>query len=421
MDLLIKVVTQFFGNGTIVLGLVALIGSILLKKKGSEILLSTIKCMLGFAIMDGGSTLLLNAMGPLKECIFQGLNTKGVLQQMWPAYVACSENFAGEIAIVFLLSMLVNGVLVRFTKNKGFALTVHLQLFVAAMFVAFLHVTTLPTLWIIIISTIGSGVYNWIAVGVSHYYMKKTDMTDEFGLFVFCNWGMALSELISKIIGKGKDAEDINFPESLMWLKDTFTAITITMFINYFIFGLIAGVDFVSKLAGDQFWWLFLFLQSLSFSAGLAVILYGVKMFIAEIIPAFVGIADAILPDAVVGLDYPTAFQFSPTAVMFGFIANLLGSLCATVLMAVVGMPVLVVPGIQGQFFEGAIVGVFGNRIGGLRVALVASFLYGFITLFLISFIAPSSGVLLEAGAFYESAEFAILPLIIQKIVMLFG
>ena len=43
MDLLIKVVTQFFGNGTIVLGLVALIGSILLKKKGSEILLSTIK------------------------------------------------------------------------------------------------------------------------------------------------------------------------------------------------------------------------------------------------------------------------------------------------------------------------------------------------------------------------------------------
>lgn len=421
MEMFYKIVTNIFGSGAVILGLVTLFGNMFLKKKGSDVLLSTIRSMMGFALIDGGSAILCAAIAPLTQCIFEGLNTKGVLQQMFPAYTACSAAYSGKIEIVFLLAMGVNALLVRFTKFKGFALTVHLQLFVAATFITFLSLTGLSPVLIIAIAAVCAGIYNWAAVSISHYYMVKTDMTDEFGLFVFDNWGMVLADGISRILGKSKDAEDIEFPKALMWMKDTFAAITVTMLLAYLLFGMIAGVDFVQTLAGTQFWWLYLILEAISFSAGLAIILYGVKMFVAEIIPAFMGFTEKFLPEAVVGLDYPVVFQYAPTSLMFGFIANLFGSVLACILMGVLNLPVLVIPGIQGQFFLGAIVGIFGNRMGGIRTCVVSAFLYGFITLFLISWMAPSSGVLFDAGAFYESAENPMFAFLLQKLLLALG
>jgi len=45
---------------------------------------------------------------------------------------------------------------------------------------------------------------------------------------------------------------------------------------------------------------------------GITVLLVGVRMLIAEIVPAFRGIALKVVPDAVPALDCPVVFDFAP-------------------------------------------------------------------------------------------------------------
>ncbi len=75
MEMFYKIVTNIFGSGAVILGLVTLFGNMFLKKKGSDVLLSTIRSMMGFALIDGGSAILCAAIAPLTQCIFEGLNT----------------------------------------------------------------------------------------------------------------------------------------------------------------------------------------------------------------------------------------------------------------------------------------------------------------------------------------------------------
>ena len=72
-----------------------------------------------------------------------------------------------------------------------------------------------------------------------------------------------------------------------------------------FIFTFIAGPAVVRELAEGTPWILYVLIQSLTFGGGIAVILYGVRMMLAELIPAFSGVAEKLLPNAVLGLDYP--------------------------------------------------------------------------------------------------------------------
>ena len=51
--------------------------------------------------------------------------------------------------------------------------------------------------------------------------------------------------------------------------------------------------------------------------------LQGVKMLIAEIVPAFKGISDKLVPGAKPALDCPMVFPVAPNAVLIGFYAHL--------------------------------------------------------------------------------------------------
>ncbi|GAE81020.1 integral membrane protein [Cutibacterium acnes JCM 18920] len=57
----------------------------------------------------------------------------------------------------------------------------------------------------------------------------------------------------------------------------------------------------------------------------MAVILFGVRIILGELIPAFQGIASKVVPGAIPALDCPIVFPYAQNAVLIGFISSFIG------------------------------------------------------------------------------------------------
>ncbi|WP_281061783.1 PTS transporter subunit IIC, partial [Clostridioides difficile] len=66
--------------------------------------------------------------------------------------------------------------------------------------------------------------------------------------------------------------------------------------------------------------------QGLSFGAGLIIMLHGVRMLINQIMPAFQGISEKVVPNALPAFDCPILFNYKPNAVLIGFLVAMLTS-----------------------------------------------------------------------------------------------
>ena len=133
-------------------------------------------------------------------------------------------------------------------------------------------------------------------------------------------------------------------------------------------------------------------LQGISFGMWITVIITGVRMMLAEIIPAFHGIADKIIPGAKPGLDVPLLFPSYPTCVIVGFLCSLLSGLIGMVILAAVGYPVIVFPALIPTFFTGAATAIFGDAHGGAKGAVIGSLVNGFILIFGQALLLPFVG-----------------------------
>src|SRR5918999_1139848 len=138
--------------------------------------------------------------------------------------------------------------------------------------------------------------------------------------------------------------------------------------------------------------WVWGIVQALRFAGGIAILLFGVRMFLAEIVPAFKGISDRVIPGSRPALDVPTIFPFAPTAVMIGFLSSTAVFLVLMGVFAAAGWFVLVPPMIM-LFFPGGGAGVFGNAFGGWRGAGLGGGVHG---IFLAVGQALTGGVLSE-------------------------
>ncbi|XBG74159.1 PTS transporter subunit IIC [Enterococcus cecorum] len=77
----------------------------------------------------------------------------------------------------------------------------------------------------------------------------------------------------------------------------------------------------VESISGGVNWLVYPLFQGLSFSVALYVIITGVRLFLGEIVGAFVGISEKLIPNAKPALDCPVVFPFAPTATVIGFLA----------------------------------------------------------------------------------------------------
>lgn len=413
--------TQIFGNAAFLFGIISLIGLLLLKKSFEDVITGTVKTIVGVLILFAGCDVLSASVTPLGEWIKSVLGVQGVLPNALMMMSMVMSKYGAILGAVVVVGFLVNIIMARITKLKYIALVGHLFLNWGAFVVGTLVALNVSPAKIILIGGIFCGIYFWLCTAATHHFMKKNEnLTKDFALYIPEATGIAFTSWFSSKVGnKENRCDDIKVPKKLEWLRDNVVGIAVLGAILWVLFGILVGKDVIAKSAGSTNWILYLVTLGIKFSVGLSIVLYGVRMMLAEIVPAFRGIATKVVPGAIPGLDYPTIFQFSPNAVFVGFIANLIGGILGTLVLVYLKAPVVVIPSVWTNFWMGSVLGVFGDAYGGRRGAILSNIIVGFVITFLWAVAYPMSGWCTTTGLLPDYTDYGVIGTIFEFIAKL--
>jgi len=370
----------------IILAIVALIGLIVQKKTGTQIFAGTIKTALGLLVLSGGVGVLISAILPFVFLFGDVFNLSGFAtgsEMITGAMLEAVPLIASTSAIIMGVGFLVNILLARFTPLKYIFLTGHMMWMSSVLVAYVLYSAGFSEAMIIICGSVLQGALLTLLPAISQPIMRKVTGNNEIALAHLTTLGTVPSAYIGKLVGNPeKSAEDMKLPKGLSFFKDTAVAVSVVMLVFYIVLVAIAGPTLVGAYSDGTNFIVFGILQGLGFAAGVLILLQGVRMFLGEIVPAFKGISDKIVPNAIPALDVPVIFPYAPNSLMIGFITAVVGMLVA---MAASGWLFAAVPlvSIIGAFFTGGVAGIFGNALGGRRGAAAAGFSYGFNLIFL--------------------------------------
>lgn len=379
-------VDEIFSKPFYLVGLMTAIGLIALKRPTSQIIGGTTKATMGFLILVVGAVTVINALDPLGKLILGATGARGVVPTN-EAIVALAQSRYGQLtATVMFLGFLASLLIARVTNLRYVFLTGHHILYMATMLAVILITVNITGATAVIVGAILLGTIMVIMPAFAHPWMKAVTGGEKvamghFGSLGYIAGGLA-GQLVTRVTGKkGKSSEEMEFPSGLRFLREPMVGTAVAMFVIYLVFaiwyagrggvGLTGAVKTLGLPAGTT-WAAYLMAQllnSLNFGVGVAVILLGVRTIIGEIVPAFAGIAERIVPGALPALDVPVAFPYAPNAVLIGFLTSVLGGLVSLGLIAA-GLDkawalALILPGMVPHFFTGGGAGVFGNATGG--------------------------------------------------------
>jgi len=381
-----------------VLGFIALVGLIIQRKQFSEVLVGTVKTILGLLIMGVGIGALINALIPIQQMFELGIPAGGfeTFVTFDEAVVSAVQdadirNIGAAIAWTMLFGYIVHIVLAKFTPFKYIYLTGHMIWIHAGAFAILFHSFGLNLFWTVALASIVDGAYMTLAPALAQPVMRKITGTDDIAFGHGQTLLNMLGAWVGKLIGKPEDsAEDIKVPDKLNFFRDMAISISIIMLIVALVGAIMALIQvgigaFEQDVSKGQNWLVFSILQALGFTAGVLVLLQGVRMLIAEIVPAFKGIAEAVVPGAKPALDCPVIYPFAPNSLIIGLISGTVGQVAAMIILALIGWAVPL-PSMIAAFFASGAGAIFGNATGGKRGAWAGGFLWGFAGWFIISF-----------------------------------
>lgn len=414
-------IVDILSEPSVLVGVVALIGLLLQKKSVSDCISGTVKTIMGFLVLNGGAGIVVGSLEYFGKMFEYGFGITGIVPNN-EAIVGMALNELGTTtALIMAFGMIANILIARFTKLKYIFLTGHHTLYMACMFAAILYAGGISGVTAVAVGSVLLGLTMSLMPAMAQPFMKKITGTDQVAFGHFGTFGYVLSGLVGKVVGKGsKSTEEIKFPQSLTFLRDTSVAISITMLGLFLIVAFAAGPEFVGELSGGKNLVVFALIQAITFAGGVYVILAGVRLILGEIVPAFRGIAMKLVPNAKPALDCPVVFPYAPNAVLIGFLCSFLGGIVGLFILIALGAPAIL-PGVVPHFFCGATAGVFGNATGGRRGAVLGSFANGLLITFLPALLLPVLAGLGFGGATFSDADFGVIGVILGKILSIFG
>ena len=408
------IVEEILSVPAFLVGLMVLMGLVALRKSSGEVIGGTLKAILGFIILGVGAGAVVAALEPLGVMILEVFGAQGVVPTNEAITAIAAGEFGTTVAWVMLIGFLVNLVLARVTPLKYIFLTGHHILFMATMLAVVLSAADIATVPNIIVSGILLGTIMVVMPALGQPFMRRITNDQPVAIGHFGTMGYILAGLAGKAFGgSSKSTEEMNFPKTFNFMRDAMVATAVAMIVIYLIFTIwyaqVATADEIAAITGGDLV-IFGITQALTFAAGVAVILLGVRTILGEIVPAFAGIGSRIVPDALPALDCPITFPFAPNAVLIGFFASFAGGLISLAILAVtngLGMALaLILPGMVPHFFTGGTAGVFGNATGGRVGAVIGGFVNGVFITFGAAFLLPVMGELGFANTTFGDADF---------------
>lgn len=419
---MVNFLTAILSDPAVILGLIACIGLIALRKSASDVVKGTLKTLFGFLILQQGANIIVSALIPFNTLFTNAFGLTGIVAEDNALVAAVQTVLGKETAMILIFSFLINLLLARFTPWKYIFLTGHMMFsFAGTMAIVFKQMGLLS--WqIILLGSIIQGICMILFPAISQRFVRIITKNDQIAFGFWGSSWISLSGYVGGLFGNKKHStEDIKVPKQLDFLKDMSVLMGIVMVIIFAITTFFADQATVTKLAAGKNPYQYSIMQALIFVAGVLILLQGVRMFLGEIIPAFKGIGEKLVPGAKPALDVPIFYSFAPVAVTIGFLTALVGGLLVTFLSK--WLPVVVLPSVIGLFFMGGAAGVFGNAVGGRRGAIVSGFFLGFTFSLLVALSYPLVNVSAFGvqGLWFASPDAIIVVDIIVLIGKLFG
>jgi PTS system ascorbate-specific IIC component len=388
-DIVTLITDNFLSQVALLIGLIAFVGLALQRKPVEQVVAGTLRATIGVVILNIGVEIFVGGLVAFQAIVSSAMGLEP------PAAASTLTDFnAGAGSVVPLIiagGFLVHLALVRIFKAARYVyLTGHLMYWMSVVIAATL-VEAFGEVDRWLLAGVGSvliGCY-WVLQPLWTAPLMRRVMRDggEVGLAHTTSTLAVATGYGAKWLRLGDperhDSEALKLPKALSFFKDVnvSTAFIIGVIMLISIAFADGGVVEEQMAGATVMPWVWGLLQALRFAAGIAILLFGVRMFLAEIVPAFRGLSERALPGTHPALDIPVTFTKAPTAVMLGFLASTIVFLILMGVFAAAGWFVLVPPMIM-LFFGGGAGGVFGNAVAGWRGAVFGGVLNGILLAF---------------------------------------
>ncbi|MFK4784589.1 PTS ascorbate transporter subunit IIC [Fusobacterium sp. MFO224] len=421
MNLLRIIGNDILTSPAFLLGIISLIGLVALKKPFNKLITGTLKPIIGYIMLGAGAGVIVKNLDPLGKMIEHGFNITGVVPNN-EAITSIAQDILGkETMFILLAGLIINVLIARFTKYKYIFLTGHHSFFMACMLSAVLSTSGLKGATLILAGGFLLGAWSAISPSIGQKYTDLVTDDDGIAMGHFGSLGYYISAFIgSKVGNKEKSTEHIDIPEKYNFLRDSTISTAITMVVFYLIAAIVAGPKYVQGLSGGTNYIVYALTSALSFAVGVTIVYNGVRMILSELIPAFQGVSQKIIPKAIPAVDCAVFFTYAPNAVLIGFISSFIGGIIGMLILGGMGA-VLIIPGLVPHFFCGATAGIYGNATGGKKGAVIGSFVNGLFLAFLPAFLLPVLGNLGFQNTTFGDFDFGVIGIIIGNLVNKFG
>lgn len=418
LDFIVDVLSQ----PAILVALIAFIGLIVQKKSATDITSGTIKTILGFLVLSAGANVVTQSLEPFGKIFQHAFGVQGVVPNNEAIISIALEQYGTTAALIMVFGMIVNIIIARITNLKYIFLTSHHTFYMAAFLAILLSVGHITGTLTVIIGAVILGLIMALLPALAQPTMKKITGNNQVALGHFGTMSYWATGEIGKLFkGKSKSTEDINFPKGLSFLRESTISISLTMTLLYFVAALFATPSYVhAEISDGQNFIVFSLIQGVTFAAGVFIILTGVRLILAEIVPAFKGISEKLVPNTKPALDCPIVFPYAQNAVLIGFFVSFIVGVIGMFILFLFG-GVVILPGVVAHFFLGATAGVFGNARGGIKGAVAGSALNGLLITFLPLLFLPFLGELGGAATTFSDTDFLVVGVVLGNIAKYLG
>ena len=413
-------VNEILAVPAFLIGIITAVGLCALRKPVGTVIGGALKATLGFLLIGAGATAVVASLEPLGTMITGATGAQGVVPTNEAIVSIAQQHYGAQVAWLMIAGFAVSLLLARFTPLRYVFLTGHHALFMA-------------TLLTIILATAG---YNsWVVVGIgalllgilmvslpalTQPWTRRITGDDSIAIGHFGTAGYIAAGALGSLVGRNSSStEELKLPEGLRFLRDSMVATALSMALMY----LVLAVLFLLRAGRTEAFSAFedgassignylmqALTQGLQFGVAVAIILFGVRTILGELIPAFHGIAARLVPGAVPALDCPIVFPYAQNAVLIGFFFSFLGGLVGLAVLSAWLHPAfgvaLILPGLVPHFFTGGAAGVYGNATGGRRGAAVGAFANGLLITFLPAFLLGVLGAFGSENTTFGDADF---------------